>query len=351
MSKETKIMKAVAAAAFDVKFKAGNRAKLTDIKRENIYNSIINRIGNQMFRWKGFPDEVLKTCKSMQIELAVNCGAAAFYKVPESTGSVNAGDWTCTPINFTGCLKNNFTSDHFITSGSDYSLTDEQIGAYIIIKNDPFLSCEYDVTEWFASMLADTDLSERRLIRWARMTPIAKATSGIEAAKLEEVLKAVYEGEPFKVLNDDTKLVTGGGAASRDDQVLRLIDESAIEKMHFLSEFHYELIRRLCNLYNMPFRTTAKSAQNLESELHNTDVFSQALDENRLYERQAAAAAISEMFGWDITVDYGETIEKENDIIDSNVQQEINEGDPDGAAYPDGAADPDDEGEGDSDDQ
>lgn len=325
MSKEKKILQA-AAAAFDGKLKAGNRAKLQDIKRENIYNSIINRIGNQMFKWSGFPEEVLKSCTSMQIELAVNCGVAAFYKVPYSTGSVNAGEWTCTPLEYTGCLKNNLTSDHFITSGSDYSLTDEQIEDYVIIRNDSFLSCEYDVTEWFASMLGDTDLSERRLIRWARMTPIAKATTGIEAGKLEQVLKDVYEGCPWKVIDDNTKMITGGGAASRDDQVLRLFDESAIEKMHFLSEFHYELIRRLCNLYNMPFHTTAKSAQNLESEIHNTDVFSQALDENRLTERKTAAAAISEMFGWNVTVDYGKTIKKENDIIDSNVKQEVIEG-------------------------
>ena len=75
----------------------------------------------------------------------------------------------------------------------------------------------------------------------------------------------------------------------------------------------------------MPFHTTPKTAQNLESEIHNTDVFSQALSVDRLKERQDAAERLNSTFGWNVSVEYGETIEKENEIIDSNVVEEINE--------------------------
>lgn len=327
MSKEDKILDPVR-ARFDGGYNKKNRTKLSDIKRESIYNSIINRIGNNFFKWEGLPEEVLVSCNSMMIELAVNCGVAVLYKVP-IIGSVNYGQWVCTPVGFTGVLRNDGTSDHFITHGSDYSLTDEQIGKYVIIKNDTYLSCEYEVTEWYASMMAEVDLSERRLVRWSRMTPIAKGGNGIECGKLEQVLKDVYDGAPWKVIDDNTKMIVGGSAASRDDNVLRLTDETAIERMHFLSEFHYELVRRLCNLYNMPFHTTAKSAQNLESEVHNTDVFSQALSEDRLSERKRAAERMKDVFGWNVTVSYGETIKKENEIIDSNVKQEVVEGEGD----------------------
>lgn len=327
-SKEDKILETVT-VKFDG-YKKSNRTKLSDIKRESIYNSIINRIGNNIFKWNGLPDEVLESCNSMMIELAVNCGVAAFYRVPIQ-GSVNYNKWVCTPIGFTGCLRNDGTSDHFITHGSDYALTDDQIKDYVIIKNDTYLSCEYEVTEWYASMLSETDLSQRRLVRWSRMTPIAKGGNGIECGKLEQTLKDVYEGAPWKVIDDNTKIMTGGSQTSRDDNVLRLTDDGAIERMHFLSEFHYELVRRICNLYNMPFHTTAKSAQNLESEVHNTDVFSQALSEDRLSERKRAAEKLTELLGkyypdTTITVDYGETISKENEIIDSNVKEEQLEG-------------------------
>ena len=186
------------------------------------------------------------------------------------------------------------------------------------------MSCEYDVSEWYSSMLSDTDIAQRALIKWSRMTPIARANSGIEAGKMEETLKKVYEGIPWAVISDDTKMITGQ-PMSRDDSTLRLADESAIERMHFLSEFHYELVRRICNLYNMPFHTTAKSAQNLESEIHNTDIFSQSLMPDRLESRKKAAEEINRVFGWSVTVEYGETVKKENKVIDSNVEQEIAE--------------------------
>lgn len=324
MSKEDKILQPFTARFDGCKHK--NRHKLMDIKRDNVYNDIINRIGCTMFKWDGLPDEFLKSCDGVLMELSINCGCAVVYKIPENISTTQGGEWACTPVEFTGVLKNNGTSDHFITSGSDYCVTDKELKDYVIIKNDPLLSCEYDITEWFASMLSDTDIAERALIRWSRMTPIARANTGVEAGKLQETLKRVYEGEPYLVISDNSKMINGGSPMSRDDSVLRLTDESAIERMHFLSEFHYELVRRICNLYNMPFHTTAKSAQNLESEVHNTDVFSQALTPERLKERQKACDELNKLFGWNVSVNKGETIQKEDDIINSNVAEEIQEG-------------------------
>lgn len=323
MLHENKVLKTVQASNGFDGFKFRNRGKLADILRENIYNDIINRIGCSMFDWLGFPDEVTKTITPLFMELAINCGCAVFYKVPENRG-VNSGKYTCTPLEWVGVLHNDGTADHFITNGTDYSITDEELTDYVIIKNTAFMDCEYLNTEWYASMLTDTDTAERALIRWSRMTPIARANSGIEAAKLEETLKKIYDGIPWAVVSDDTKMLTGQ-PMSRDDSTLRLTDETAIEKMHFLSEFHYELVRRLCNLYNIPFHTTAKSAQNLESEIHNTDIFSKMLTPDRLKERQEAAKRFKDVFGWNITVKLSENFEQENEVIDSNVKEEINE--------------------------
>ena len=324
MSNETKIIKTIA-GRFDDGLKCKHRSRLQDIRREFVYDDIISRIGNSIFKWDGLPDEFLQSCNSMLMEMAINCGVAVMYKVPVAVSSTNGGHWTVTPLEWTGVKRNDGTAEHFITSGSDYSITDSQIDKYVIIKNDTYMSCEYDVVEWYSSMLADTDISERALIRWSRMTPIPRANGGAEISQIEEVMKKVYNGIPWAVIDDKTKMLTGQ-PMSRDDSVLRLTDESAIERMHFLSEFHYELVRRLCNLYNMPFHTTAKSAQNLESEIHNTDIFSQALTPDRLNERKKAAEKINSVFGWNVTVSTGETIKKEDEVIDSNVKQEIIEG-------------------------
>lgn len=315
MTRQEKIMKIVSSGFDGVKLSL--RTSLKDIKRQSVYDQIMLRIGCNEFKWK-MPENVLNDIPSNLIEESVNCGCAVFYKVPEIIQSVNSGMYTVTPVDYVDILKNNRTADHFITTGSDYSLEDTQIDKYVIIKNNDFLFSEYDVSEWFSNMLMLTDKAETALIKWSRMHPVAKASSGIELEQLKNVLQDVFDGtSDFGIINDNTKIITKA-STSKDDSVLDLTDINAVEKMHFLSEFHYELIRRICNIYNLPFHTTAKSAQNLDSEIHNTDIFSQIISENRLECRKRAAKEITEVFGFDCSVDYSETYKKENAVIDDN---------------------------------
>lgn len=307
----------------DVQFGAVSRqrTKLSDIIRVNAYSDIINAIGWSMFEWTGFPAEVAKTLTSDMIERAVNCGVAAIYKVPAETGSTSSGMWVCTPIEWVGVKKADNTADDFITylPYGDFSLTNKQIDKYVIIRNNFEMTSDYDFTEWTAQMLNETDISENQLIKWSRLTPVAKCIDDNTAKQLENILRRVYNGEPWAVVSDAQKIATGQ-SATRDDVVLRLTDETAIERMHFLSEFHYELIRRICNLYNIPFHTTAKSAQNLESELHNTDIFSRMLPEKKLEWRRRSLDDFRDVFGWNVTVEMGKLFKKENEVIENNIE-------------------------------
>lgn len=293
------------------------RTKLSDIIRTNAYNNIINNIGWKRFKW-ALPENI--DLSSDEIERAVCCGCGVVYKVPEWTGSVSVGMWVCTPLEWIGVIKADNTADDFITYGTDYSINGSRLTDYCIIKNNFEMSSDYDFTEWTANMLNETDISELQLIKWSRMTPIAKVSDNASISKYEDVLKRVYNGEPWAVLSDFTKIVAGGSPTSRDDAVLRLTDETAIEKMHFLSEFHYELIRRLCNLYNIPFRTTAKSAQNLESELHNTDIFSRMLTDDGLQWRKKSLEKLSALLGGKCTVEIGDLFKKENEVIENGIE-------------------------------
>lgn len=314
--------------------KRTQRTKLSDIKRENAYMSIINNIGWSRYIYKGIPESI--TLSSEEIERAVCCGAGVVYKVPEKTGSKSAGMIVCTPVEWVGVKKADNTSDDFITylPKGDYAVTKDDLKIsrsdlddFVIIRNNFEMYSDYDFTEWTATMLNETDISEMQLIKWSRMTPIGKALDNAGVARLENVLRRVYNGEPWAVIDDPQKMVCGGSPTSRDDNTLRLTDETAIEKMHFLSEFHYELIRRLCNLYNIPFHTTAKSAQNLESEIHNTDIFSRMVTENGLMWRRKAAKPLSELLTKltgepvNITVELGEMFKKENEVIENGIDE------------------------------
>lgn len=301
-----------------IKYNPRQRTKLSDIIRENAYNDIINRIGFSMFEWTGLPDEL----DSEQMERAINCGAAVVFRVPVASGSASKGMYVCAPLEWVGVMKADNTADKFIAHipYGDFAIESEQLkGKYVIVRNNFENSCEYAFTEWTANMLNETDISENQLIKWSRMTPVAKVTSDADIGKFENVLQRVYNGEPYAVISDYTKIITNS-ASTRDDNVLRLTDETAIEKMHFLSEFHYELIRRICNLYNIPFHTTAKSAQNLESELHNTDIFSQMLTTERMKWRKKSIADFKRVFGWDVSVELGEKFRKEDEVIENIIE-------------------------------
>lgn len=294
------------------------RTKLSDIIRTNAYNTIINTIGWKRFKWS-LPENI--DLSSDEIERAVCCGCGAIYKVPAWTGSASAGMWVCTPVEWVGVIKADNTADDFITYGADYSVKGSRLtDGYCIIKNNFEMSSDYDFTEWTAEMLNETDISELQLIKWSRMTPVAKVLDNASIGKLEEVLRRVYSGEPWAVYSDAGKVINNGSPTSRDDAVLRLTDETAIEKMHFLSEFHYELIRRLCNLYNIPFRTTAKSAQNLESELHNTDIFSRMLTDDGFQWRKKSIKKLSALLGGECTVEIGDLFKKENEVIENGIE-------------------------------
>lgn len=332
---------------FSLGAKCKPRTKLDDIRRVNAYTDIINNIGWSMFEWSGIPNEAAKTLSSDMIERAVNCGAAAIFKVPEKSGSASAGMWVAAPLEWVGVRKTDNTADDYIVRLYDASFTKRDINA-VVVRNNFEMTSDYDFTEWYADMLNETDISENQLIKWSRMTPIAKATSNAAIAQIEAVLRRVYNGEPWAVLADFTKIIGNGSPTSRDDTVLRLTDETAIEKMHFLSEYHYELIRRLCNLYNIPFHTTAKSAQNLESELHNTDIFSRMLPEKKLFWRRQSLPDFAKVFGdeWsNVSVDMGEMFKKENEVIENIIESTAPEPVADTTETNDEPAEPNESGE------
>lgn len=292
--------------------------------RGGLYSNIIQLIGAEQFSWKNLPE----TINSHWAERNINSGIAAAYIIPDGISAHSKG-FTISPAAFVGVPNQIGETDRLICKGVDYDIElDRTKDKVVIIKNNDYFYSEYPNLAWFAEMLARTDDSERALIIWSKMHPIAKAQTGIDADRLKDVIKSIIEDDDlYNIIDDNTKTIVPS-ASSRDDTVLRLTDENAVEKMHFLSEFHYELIRRYCTLYNMPFRTNSKSAQSLESELHNTDIFSQIINANRLKCRQEAAEKINEMFGYNVSVDFSDLIKKENKIIDSNVQQEINEAKP-----------------------
>ena len=204
-------------------------------------------------------------------ENSIYCGMAAFYKCPDKS-SVNYDKWCCTPAHNADIVNNMGIAKSITTYGSDYALTLEVDKECIIIGNNSAYQPEYYFTV-IAEMLTECDISSKALIKWARMCPIPKVSADEEIEKYKAAMNRVLDGEEVTVISDLTKLLSDK-AQSTEDNILKLSDEKAIDKMHFFSEYYENLIKRACTYRGIPFTQNSKSSQSLTEELHDSDIFS-----------------------------------------------------------------------------
>jgi hypothetical protein len=206
-----------------------------------------------------------------QYETSIMTGVAAFYRCPVKN-SVNYNKWCCTPAYPADVPDNMHVASKITTHGSDYALELTPGVDCELIYNNSALYPECIIGR-FADMFAECDKSTDALVRWSRMTPIPIVNDDVDIAKYTAVMQRIIDGEEINAISDNSRLIRDGHN-SIDDNLLRLTDESAIEKMHFFSEYHDMLIKRICTYGGIPFSQSAKSAQSLEDELHDMDVFS-----------------------------------------------------------------------------
>lgn len=290
------------------------------IDRQNtrifMYSDILEMIQFQIFEWNGIPENLT----SVDFEKAINTGYCAFYNMNDfAVSSVNEG-FQITPCMCEGVLKNNLTTDNYVSRGTDYSINiTDNVNAVVGFNNDIKYN-EYLNIHNFAEQLTNTDESERALIKWSKIHPIPKANTEIQLAKMQTVIKKLLDGDDNIVYSDNTRIATNSPNTAFDD-VVNLTDVSAIEKMHFLSEYHTELLMRYFKMYGIPFATNSKSAQSLNDELHDMDMFSLFLNTNRLKCRKEFAEKINKKYGLNVSVDYSELIK----LIKNRIETEERE--------------------------
>lgn len=238
-------------------------------------------------------------------ELAISTGVAAFYKCTEK-GSVNYNKWCCTPARPAAVIDNMLTASKVTTAGSDYSLELTVDKDCVLIYNNSSLFPDM-MSVIFADDLTENHISMNKLVKWSRMTPIPKAKTDSDIARLTQIMQRIMEGEDINIVNDELDLLKEGHS-SIDDNVLRLTDENAVEKLHFFDQHYDQLLKRYATIKGLPFSTTAKNAQSLVDELHDMDVFSTFLISDAIACRQEgferAAAFMKEKYDEEFDFEY-----------------------------------------------
>lgn len=256
-------------------------------KRElnDMYMNMLCRIAAAEHEYKT-PD-----FNSFFYEMSIMTGVAAFYKCKVQS-SVNYGKWCCTPARPADVINNMLIADRITTAGSDYSLELEVEKDCILLFNNNSLYPSIMFAK-YADDLTETAISASKLTKWARMTPIPRVDTDTDIAKYTTLLQRILEGEDINVLTDELSVLKDGHRTI-DDNVLRLTDETSVDKLHFFDEHIEQILRRFATWRGLPFSTTAKSSQNLIDELHDMDAISTFMIEDEIkcrrdgFERAAA---------------------------------------------------------------
>ena len=208
---------------------------------------------------------------SYTYERAIRTGVAAFYKCTDSN-SVNYNKWCCTPAAPADVIDNMLIAKKITTAGSDYACELEVGKDCILLFNNSSLYPDMMFLK-YADDLTETAISASKLTKWSRMTPIPKVNTDTDITKYENIMRRVLEGEDINVLSEEFSLLQDGHK-TLDDNVLRLTDETAVNKLHFFDEHTEQILRQFATWRGLPFSTTAKSSQNLLDELHDMDAIS-----------------------------------------------------------------------------
>ena len=132
---------------------------------------------------------------------------------------------------------------------------------------------EYDIVR-FAKILAETDTSMYCNVMNSRLSPILLADDNNQKIALDTAIQNVYSGKLSSIAFNDIVAEINANGTKENRHILHLTEPKNIEKLQYLSKFHDDLIRRLCNLHGVTMNTTGKMAQLTQAELNEYSQFS-----------------------------------------------------------------------------
>lgn len=281
--------------------------------RNDYYYSMLKRFINSRFEWSGLPHTINKY---MMNDCFLN-GIGIFYNV-DNINTVNSG-YQATPATPAGVMLNDRTFAKYTTFGTDYSIAFEPNDKYCIIRNGYDCINDNVLIDRLSIIFGEISSAEEKILKWSKKSPIFKASSGIDKAKLQQVVTNIIKNDSdVNIINDNSDLINP--TANRSEMMINISDTNALDRLHYLAEFYDIQLKRFCTQFGLPFSTTSKSAQNCIDELHDMDLFSRLYNMETLAALQEDCEKINDTFGLNISVDYSEPFRQQIEEIKQEVK-------------------------------
>ena len=186
---------------------------------------------------------------------------------------------------------------------------------------------EYDIVR-FAKILAETDTSMYCNVMNSRISPILLADNNNQKVALDTAIQNVYNGKLSSIAFNDIIDKINANSTSENSHILHLTEPKNIEKLQYLSKFHDDLIRRLCNLHGVTMNTTGKMAQLTQAELNEYSQFSGIYIQQQYDLLCEYIDEVNRIENWNMSVEYGDSFKrfiKKDMTADEVITEKINE--------------------------
>ena len=186
---------------------------------------------------------------------------------------------------------------------------------------------EYDIVR-FAKILAETDTSMYCNVMNSRISPILLADNNNQKVALDTAIQNVYSGKLSSIAFNDIIDKINSNNTKENSHILHLTEPKNIEKLQYLSKFHDDLIRRLCNLHGVTMNTTGKMAQLTQAELNEYSQFSGIYIQQQYDLLCEYIEESNRIENWNMSVEYGDCFQrfiKKDMTADEVIAEKINE--------------------------
>lgn len=282
--------------------------KNKDVTVTNFVNGFLNRL-QSMFVYHGLPDTVNARAMEQALQVNGNVGwvdvDGKLYALQGATGG--EFDAYGQPTVYT-------IANPWLQLSKTYTIGKD----CVLMRNDWLMQGVMPTVGKYAVLLTDTDITLNTLAVLARVSMLISAADDKTKASADMFVKKILDGD-FSVIGenaffDGVKLQTL--PTSSNNNITQIIELLQYYKASFYNEIG------LNANYNM------KRERLTVGELEiNVDALLPLAD-NMLYERKQAINAVNEMFGTEITVEFGsswrtvhEQEEQMNDAVDNGVDE------------------------------
>lgn len=264
------------------------------------YNDIFLSMLMSMFDYKNLP------FRKMLIEgLLLTTGKVGIYKEDDKL--------YCGWCMFSGDINEyGFGSDVTIMTLSNkqkFFPKWEESKDVVVIFNDNIGMPDLNIDR-ISKYLSDVDKSIENAILNTRSTKIYRAKDEKEKKAIESAIESNKDGRPSAIISSNI-LNDMLSSEAKEQIVVDLTDPTQVDKIQYLCNLHTTILRRMQTIYGMMTAGTDKIAQQSVSEINNGSSFSFIVPVDRLEERKKGIEKVNELFNTNISVDFGEAMQRE----------------------------------------